>query len=194
VAGLENIRHPTALARLVMEKTPHLFLVGEGARWFALQQGFPLETLTTPESLAEWARRQPELGAPLAANETAGGGEPPFSHDTVTVLALDRTGNLAGACSTSGLAHKLPGRVGDSPIIGAGLYVDNTAGAAGGTGTSTRGDPAGADGGGAPPGKIPFGSSGAGVCALATRASATSIGTAHAAAARFSIRIAAGRA
>jgi isoaspartyl peptidase/L-asparaginase-like protein (Ntn-hydrolase superfamily) len=132
VAGLENIRHPAALARRVMEKTPHLLLVGEGARWFALQQGFPLEVLSTPESLAEWEKRRP--GAPPVPKEKSGGGEPPFSHDTVTVLALDTKGNLGGACSTSGLAHKLPGRVGDSPIIGAGLYVDNSAGAAGATG------------------------------------------------------------
>jgi isoaspartyl peptidase/L-asparaginase-like protein (Ntn-hydrolase superfamily) len=123
VAGLENIRHPAALARHVLEKTPHVLLVGEGARWFALQQGFPLETLLTPESVAEWEKIRPRR-AP----------EAPMGHDTVTVLALDQKGSLAGVCSTSGLAHKLPGRVGDSPIIGAGLYVDNTAGAAGATG------------------------------------------------------------
>jgi N4-(beta-N-acetylglucosaminyl)-L-asparaginase len=131
VAGLENIRHPAALARRVMEKTPHVLLVGEGARWFALQQGFPLESMVTAESLAEWDQRRP--GAPLP-KEKPGGGEPPFSHDTVAVLVLDPKGNLGGACSTSGLAHKLPGRVGDSPIIGSGLYVDNLAGAAGATG------------------------------------------------------------
>src|SRR5215467_5015719 len=115
VAALENVRHPAALARRVMEKTPHILLVGEGARIFALQQGFPLENLSTPESLAEWEKRRP--GAPPAPKAKSGGGEPPFSHDTVTVLALDTKGNLGGACSTSGLAHKLPGRVGDSPII-----------------------------------------------------------------------------
>jgi isoaspartyl peptidase/L-asparaginase-like protein (Ntn-hydrolase superfamily) len=128
VAGLENVRHPAALARRVMEKTPHVLLVGEGARLFAVQQGFPLECLSTPESLAEWEKgraRRPNVkpASPL-----------PDGHDTVTVLARDGSGTLGGVCSTSGLAHKLPGRVGDSPLIGAGLYVDNTAGAAGATG------------------------------------------------------------
>jgi isoaspartyl peptidase/L-asparaginase-like protein (Ntn-hydrolase superfamily) len=121
VAGVENVRHVTAVAKLVMEETPHLLLVGEAAKIFAVQHGFPLECLATPESVATWERRRTEKGEHL-------------THDTVTVLALDQTGSLAGVCTTSGLSHKLPGRVGDSPIIGAGLYVDNTAGAAGGTG------------------------------------------------------------
>jgi N4-(beta-N-acetylglucosaminyl)-L-asparaginase len=121
VAGVQNIRHVAALARRVMEKTPHLMLVGEGAKWFALEQGFPLECLHTPESVAAWEKRRTAKSAHL-------------THDTVTVLALDQTGSLAGVCTTSGLSHKLSGRVGDSPIIGAGLYVDNTAGAAGATG------------------------------------------------------------
>jgi isoaspartyl peptidase/L-asparaginase-like protein (Ntn-hydrolase superfamily) len=119
-----------------MEKTPHILLVGEDARVFAVHQGFPLENLSTPESLAEWEKRRqrgpqpkPAGRAPEAALDT-----PPSGHDTVTVLVLDRKGSLGGACSTSGLAHKLPGRVGDSPLIGAGLYVDNTAGSAGATG------------------------------------------------------------
>src|SRR5262249_23048229 len=98
-------------------------LVGEGAKLFALEQGFPLQELTTPESLAEWAKTKPRPKS-----------EKPQGHDTVTVLALDQKGSLGGVCTTSGLAHKLPGRVGDSPLIGHGLYVDNTAGAAGGTG------------------------------------------------------------
>ncbi len=119
VCALENVRHAAAVARKVMETTPHVLLAGEGARLFAVKHGFPLQELTTPESLAEWAKRRPRKGS---------------SHDTVTVLARDKKGALAGVCSTSGLAHKLPGRVGDSPLIGAGLYVDNTAGAAGGTG------------------------------------------------------------
>jgi isoaspartyl peptidase/L-asparaginase-like protein (Ntn-hydrolase superfamily) len=135
VAGLENVRHPAALARRVMEKTPHVLLVGEGARWFAIKEGFPLEILSTPESLTEWEKRRPGAAKqPAPKDKASGGGEPPFSHDTVTVLALDAKGHLGGTCSTSGLAHKLPGRVGDSPIIGAGLYVDDTAGAAGATG------------------------------------------------------------
>jgi N4-(beta-N-acetylglucosaminyl)-L-asparaginase len=132
VAGMENVRHAAAVARKVMEKTPHVLLVGEGARWFALQQGFPLETLNTPESVAEWVKRKPK-GKPPEKKDPPDG-SPPGSHDTVAVLAVDRKGNLGGVCTTSGLAHKLPGRVGDSPLIGPGLYVDNSAGAAGGTG------------------------------------------------------------
>jgi N4-(beta-N-acetylglucosaminyl)-L-asparaginase len=134
VAGVENVRHVASLARRVMEKTPHVFLVGEGARWFALQQGFPLETLHTPESVAEWTKNRPKDARPLTHPGSKELGDPSKSHDTVTVLALDKEGNLGGVCTTSGLAYKLPGRVGDSPIIGAGLYVDNQAGAAGGTG------------------------------------------------------------
>jgi N4-(beta-N-acetylglucosaminyl)-L-asparaginase len=169
VAGLENVRHPAALARRVMEKTPHVLLVGEGARWFAIKEGFPLEILSTPESIAEWEKRRPgakqgaagpgffspsppggQAGSQASAyvsRETQADASPPTTdpkgnwgevdadnHDTVTVLALDAKGLLGGVCTTSGLAHKLPGRVGDSPIIGAGLYVDDTAGAAGATG------------------------------------------------------------
>jgi N4-(beta-N-acetylglucosaminyl)-L-asparaginase len=98
---------------------------------FALQQGFSLENLTTPESLAEWQKKRPK---PPPRRNGKGPVLPPEGHDTVTVLTLDQKGDLAGVCSTSGLAHKLPGRVGDSPLIGHGLYVDNSAGAAGGTG------------------------------------------------------------
>jgi N4-(beta-N-acetylglucosaminyl)-L-asparaginase len=129
VAGLENIRHPAALARRVMEKTPHVLLVGAGAQQFALQQGFPLEPLLTPESVAKWAKTKPK---PKPARPP---GAPPDGHDTVAVLALDKRGHLGGVCTTSGLPHKLPGRVGDSPLIGHGLYVDDSAGAAGATGT-----------------------------------------------------------
>jgi isoaspartyl peptidase/L-asparaginase-like protein (Ntn-hydrolase superfamily) len=121
VAAVENVRHVAALAKMVMEKTPHLLLVGEGAKLFAIQNGFSLESLHTPDSVATWEKRRTQKSEHL-------------THDTVTVLALDTAGSLGGVCTTSGLSHKLPGRVGDSPIIGAGLYVDNTAGAAGGTG------------------------------------------------------------
>ncbi|MFQ3651856.1 MAG: N(4)-(beta-N-acetylglucosaminyl)-L-asparaginase [Gemmataceae bacterium] len=139
VAGVENIRHVAALARRVMEKTPHVLLVGEGARLFAVQEGFPLETLLTPESVAQWYKSRPKPPEKSTPNDASldlapAGTFPSDSHDTVTVLALDKSGNLGGVCTTSGLAHKLPGRVGDSPLIGAGLYVDNEAGAAGGTG------------------------------------------------------------
>src|SRR5208283_5766157 len=94
VAGLENIRHPAALARRVMEKTPHILLVGEGARLFAVQQGFPLDTLLTPESVAQWEKTRPKAKAapkPGPGPAPAPGPEPwqPIGHDTVTVLALD---------------------------------------------------------------------------------------------------------
>ena len=140
VAGLEHIRHPAAVARKVMEKTPHILLVGEGAKWFALQNGFPLEFPYTAESIEEWIDGHPskkkkddkpvrvenpsDINVEIDEN----------NHDTVTVLALDKKGSLGGVCTTSGLAYKLPGRVGDSLIIGAGLYVDDLAGAAGATG------------------------------------------------------------
>jgi N4-(beta-N-acetylglucosaminyl)-L-asparaginase len=131
VAAVEKVVHVAALARRVMEKTPHILLVGEGARTFAVQQGFPLQCLLTPESLAEWEKRRAKKQGPAPADPS---GRMPDEHDTVTVLALDKKGNLGGACSTSGLSLKLPGRVGDSPLIGHGLYVDNTAGSAGSTG------------------------------------------------------------
>ncbi|MCI0638226.1 MAG: N(4)-(beta-N-acetylglucosaminyl)-L-asparaginase [Gemmataceae bacterium] len=124
VAAVENIRHVAALAKRVMERTPHVLLVGEGARLFAVQQGFALDTLLTPESVAEWYKTRPKAN-PNPRDQ---------GHDTVTVLVLDQKGSLGGVCTTSGLAHKLPGRVGDSPLIGSGLYVDDTAGAAGATG------------------------------------------------------------
>jgi isoaspartyl peptidase/L-asparaginase-like protein (Ntn-hydrolase superfamily) len=139
---VENVRHVAALARRVMEKTPHVLIAGEGARMFALKQGFPLECLSTPESLAAWYKRRDEAKKGHARLPSVPSTEPtllaleemPFGHDTVTVLALDQSGSLAGACSTSGMGNKLPGRVGDSPIIGAALYVDNDGGAAGATG------------------------------------------------------------
>jgi isoaspartyl peptidase/L-asparaginase-like protein (Ntn-hydrolase superfamily) len=132
-----------------MEKTPHVLLVGDGAKWFALQQGFPLEAPYTAESIKEWLDAHPDrkkkdgkgdAKRPIRADGAseinlqwgAPGGE--YNHDTVTVLSLDAKGHLGGVCTTSGLAYKLPGRVGDSPIIGAGLYVDDEAGAAGATG------------------------------------------------------------
>lgn len=130
VAGVENIGNPAALARLVMEKTPHVLLVGQGAKDFAMQNGIPLKNLNTPESVADWERRREREKRPRRDSSD----ELPFSHDTVAVLARDQKGSLGGACSTSGLAFKLPGRVGDSPLIGHGLYVDNEAGAAGATG------------------------------------------------------------
>src|SRR3954471_7478854 len=106
-AGVENVRHVAALARRVMEKTPHVLLVGEGARLFAVRQGFPLETLNTPESVAEWEKTRPKAKkeASTKARDLAPQGTFPSddSHDTITVLALDRKGTLGGVCTTSGL-------------------------------------------------------------------------------------------
>ncbi len=135
VAGLEHVRHPAAVARRVMEKTPHVLLVGEGAKWFALQEGFPLEYPYTVAAMREWEEKNPARRPPPKKDGPAQMADiDEHNHDTVTVLAHDQKGNLGGVCTTSGLAYKLPGRVGDSPIIGAGLYVDDQAGAAGATG------------------------------------------------------------
>ena len=122
VAALERIGNPAAVAKLVMEKTPHVCLAGRGALEFAITNGFKTRNLLTPKSLEEWEKSKPKPPQPMPG------------HDTVTVLCLDSKGDLGGVCSTSGLAHKLPGRVGDSPIVGAGLYVDNQGGCAGATG------------------------------------------------------------
>lgn len=129
VAGVANIRHVAALAKCVMDHLPHNLIVGLGAQQFALQHGFPLESLHTPKSIEQWQKTKPKPGdGPQRLPD------PAKDHDTVTVLARDSRGCFGGACSTSGLAHKRPGRVGDSPLIGHGLYVDDEAGAAGATG------------------------------------------------------------
>jgi len=126
VAGLEFIKHPISVARAVMEKTPHVMFVGDGALQFALSQGFPKENLMVPDSEREWKEwlKKSEY-KPIVNIE---------NHDTIGMIALDANGNLSGACTTSGMAFKMHGRVGDSPIIGAGLYVDNEIGAATATG------------------------------------------------------------
>jgi N4-(beta-N-acetylglucosaminyl)-L-asparaginase len=126
VACLEHIVHPISVARAVMEKTPHVMLVGDGALQFALSQGFKKENLLTPESEAEWKEWLKESKYRPQVNIE--------NHDTIGMVALDMNGNLSGACTTSGMAFKMHGRVGDSPIIGAGLYVDNEVGAATATG------------------------------------------------------------
>ncbi|UXE65126.1 MAG: N(4)-(beta-N-acetylglucosaminyl)-L-asparaginase [Chryseotalea sp. WA131a] len=126
VAFLEHIVHPVSVARKVMEKTPHVMLVGEGALQFALANGFKKEKLLTKESEQAWKEWLKEKKYKPIANIE--------NHDTIGILALDTNGNLSGACTTSGMAYKMRGRVGDSPIIGAGLYVDNEIGAATSTG------------------------------------------------------------
>jgi N4-(beta-N-acetylglucosaminyl)-L-asparaginase len=133
VAGIEHIAHPISVARRVMERTPHVLLVGDGALQFALEQGFPREELLTPESRAAWKDwLKAHAYKPVSGFEPGAGGAD--NHDTIGMLAIDRRGQMAGACTTSGLAWKLRGRVGDSPIIGAGLYVDGEVGAATSTG------------------------------------------------------------
>ncbi len=126
VACLEWIKNPISVARKVMEKTPHLMLVGEGALRFALEQGFTKEDLLTAEARSAWEAWKKESGYRPPVNRD--------NHDTIGMLARDAAGNLCGACTTSGLAWKMHGRVGDSPIIGAGLFVDNEVGAACATG------------------------------------------------------------
>ncbi|WP_329805830.1 isoaspartyl peptidase/L-asparaginase family protein [Flavobacterium facile] len=126
VACLQQIKHPISVARAVMEKTPHVMLVGDGALQFALSQGFKKENLLVEESEKEWKEwLKTSQYKPIANIE---------NHDTIGMIALDAQGNLSGACTTSGMAFKMHGRVGDSPIIGAGLYVDNEIGAATATG------------------------------------------------------------
>jgi N4-(beta-N-acetylglucosaminyl)-L-asparaginase len=126
VACLENIKHPISVARAVMEKTPHVMLVGDGAFDFALSQGFKKENLLVADSEKEWKDWLKKSEYVPKANIE--------NHDTIGMIALDANGNLSGACTTSGMAFKMHGRVGDSPIIGAGLYVDNEIGAATATG------------------------------------------------------------
>jgi N4-(beta-N-acetylglucosaminyl)-L-asparaginase len=125
VACLKHIMHPISVARLVMEETPHVMLVGEGALEFAMSKGFQKTDLLTTNARKAWEewKKKHEAVQPVGTG-----------HDTIGMVALDANGDLAGACTTSGLAFKLPGRVGDSPIIGAGLYVDNQVGGAAATG------------------------------------------------------------
>lgn len=134
VMGLEHIIHAISVARLVMEKTPHVQLVGDGALQFALQQGFKKENLLTPQSEAAWKEwlQKSQYDPLMVIDELQKAGV--HNHDTIGMLALDQHGDLSGACTTSGMAFKMRGRVGDSPIIGAGLYVDNEVGAATATG------------------------------------------------------------
>lgn len=125
VGALENIRNPISVARKVLEDNRHLFLVGEGAKLFALQHGFEEQNLLTPKAL-QWYTEK------MQQDEY----EP--QHDTIGTLALDTNGDMAVSCTTSGLGMKLPGRVGDSPIIGAGLYLDAEVGGATATGVGER--------------------------------------------------------
>lgn len=127
VMFVQGIKHPISLARLVMEKTPHVILVGKGAEKFALENGFKKENLLTKGARDYWKNwlKKNKAKNPVVNKD---------NHDTIGTVALDMNGNMSGACSTSGMAMKMHGRVGDSPVIGAGLYVDNEVGAATATG------------------------------------------------------------
>jgi isoaspartyl peptidase/L-asparaginase-like protein (Ntn-hydrolase superfamily) len=128
VCFLEHIKNPISVARLIMEKTPHVILVGEGAQKFALDNGFTLEKFDrTPESDKAWREWLKKSEYKPVANFE--------NHDTIGMLAIDKAGNISGSCTTSGMGYKMHGRVGDSPIIGAGLFVDNEVGGACATGT-----------------------------------------------------------
>jgi len=136
VAALENIKTPCSVARLVMDRTDHIYLVGKGALEFAKMHGFKEENLLTEKSRIAWLRWKENLSDKDDYFPPANGNykQDKRSTGTINVLGLDANGDLAGITTTSGLAFKIPGRIGDSPIIGAGLYVDNEVGAAGATG------------------------------------------------------------
>jgi N4-(beta-N-acetylglucosaminyl)-L-asparaginase len=140
VAALRNIKTPSRVAKLVMERTDHVLLVGQGALRFAKAHGFKEVELLTDEARELWlewkeGRADDDWVGPLGTTEEACAARGlEFTYGTINCCGLDHAGNLAGVTTTSGLSYKLPGRVGDSPIIGAGLYVDNAVGAAGATG------------------------------------------------------------
>lgn len=147
VGCLERIKHPISVARRVMEKTPHVMLVGEGAQKFAVAEGFPLEpqqlSPDAEKAYKEWLKEskyEPQINRENIENKGHGPFAPgqytdgSWNHDTIGMVALDAKGNLSGSCTTSGMGFKIRGRLGDSPIIGAGLYVDNEVGACTATG------------------------------------------------------------
>lgn len=126
VVYLQNITHAVSVARKVMEKTPHVMLAGKGAEQFAYENGFTKEDLLTEKSRKEWLEwKKTSQYNPVINIE---------NHDTIGMLAIDKNGDISGACTTSGMAYKYGGRIGDSPIIGAGLFVDNEVGGATATG------------------------------------------------------------
>lgn len=133
VSGLEKIKHPISVARLIMEKTPHVMLTGKGAQDFALDNGFKKENLLTPrmkKAWKKWKSAKQDFSTKINIENQL------FeNHDTIGMLAVDKNGRISGACTTSGMAFKMHGRVGDSPIIGAGLFVDGEIGGAAATGS-----------------------------------------------------------
>lgn len=126
VVYLKEIKHAISVARMVMEKTPHVMLAGDGAKKFAISMGFQKENLLTEKSKKDWIKwKQNEEYKPIINIE---------NHDTIGMLVIDKNKNISGGCTTSGLAYKMEGRVGDSPIIGSGLFIDNEVGGAVATG------------------------------------------------------------
>jgi len=126
VVYLKDIKHAISVARMVMEKTPHVMLAGDGAKKFAISMGFKKENLLTEKSKKDWIKwKENEEYNPIINIE---------NHDTIGMLAIDKNKNISGGCTTSGLAYKMQGRVGDSPIIGSGLFIDNEIGGAVATG------------------------------------------------------------
>lgn len=126
VVYLQNIKHPISVARKVMENTPHVILAGKGAEQFAYAEGFQKENLLTKASKKAWEEwKKTSEYKPIINIE---------NHDTIGMLAIDKNGDISGGCTTSGLAYKMAGRVGDSPIIGSGLFIDNEVGGATATG------------------------------------------------------------
>ncbi|WP_210518873.1 N(4)-(beta-N-acetylglucosaminyl)-L-asparaginase [Hymenobacter terricola] len=141
VAGLERIKHPISVARRVMERTPHVLIVGEGAQQFAVAQGFSLEpqhlSPDAKKAYEQWLKTsqyKPVVNIENSKSRSTGPVGGPQNHDTIAMLALDAQGRLSGSCTTSGMAFKMRGRVGDSPLIGSGLFVDPAVGAAAATG------------------------------------------------------------
>ena len=140
VAALRNIKTPSKVAKVVMERSDHVLLVGEGALKFARAHGFKEENLLTDKAREVWLKWKENISdkdnwlAPQMKNNPPGLDTIAWTHGTINCIAVDAKGDLAGVTTTSGLSFKLSGRVGDSPIIGAGLYVDNEVGAAGSTG------------------------------------------------------------
>ena len=126
VVYMQDIKHAISVARMVMENTPHVMLAGDGAKNFAISMGFKKENLLTKKSREDWIKwKEKEEYKPIINIE---------NHDTIGMLAIDKNKNISGGCTTSGLAYKMHGRVGDSPIIGAGLFIDNEVGGAVATG------------------------------------------------------------
>ncbi|MEL4308795.1 isoaspartyl peptidase/L-asparaginase family protein [Joostella sp. CR20] len=126
VVYLQNIVHPVSVARKVMEETPHVMLAGKGAEQFAYEKGFQKENLLTERSKRDWLKWKEKSQYETIINIE--------NHDTIGMLTIDKNGDIAGACTTSGMAYKVGGRVGDSPIVGAGLFIDNEIGGATATG------------------------------------------------------------